>query len=169
MSNPVSLPLLAQLYRCMVRIRAFENAAETLSQGGVSAYNKTADGSGVVTFNRASTTSYEIGLPFNVTVKTMPVEPRLQSGVRTSFKKRIVEVNAILNETQHMLVNGNLVPIRAFNTLVLDTPVIPFTGIKQVGGILGWSETAQITVTQTLPLKLNLLGLEYKVNLYGGT
>lgn len=48
MSNPVSLPLLAQLYRCMVRIRAFENAAETLSQGGVSAYNKTADGSAKV-------------------------------------------------------------------------------------------------------------------------
>ena len=127
------------------------------------------NGSGVVTFDRASTTSYEVGLPFTVTVKTMPVEPRLQSGVRVSFKKRIVEVNAILYETQHMLVNGNLVPIRAFNTLVLDTPVIPFTGIKQVGGILGWSETAQITVSQTLPLKMTLLGLEYKVGLYGGT
>jgi len=124
---------------------------------------------GVVTFDRPSVTDYEVGLPFGVTVKTMPVEPRLQSGVRVSFKKRIVEVNAILYETQHMVVNGNLVPIRAFNTLVLDAPVIPFTGIKQVGGILGWSETAQITVTQTLPLKLTLLGLEYKVNLYGGT
>jgi hypothetical protein len=124
---------------------------------------------GVVTFDRPSVTNYEVGLPFGVTVKTMPVEPRLQSGVRVSFKKRIVEVNAILYETQHMVVNGNLVPIRAFNTLVLDAPVIPFTGIKQVGGILGWSETAQITVTQTLPLKLTLLGLEYKVNLYGGT
>lgn len=124
---------------------------------------------GVVTFDRPSVTDYEVGLPFGVTVKTMPVEPRLQSGVRVSFKKRIVEVNAILYETQHMVVNGNLVPIRAFNTLVLDAPVIPFTGIKQVGGILGWSETAQITVTQTLPLKMTLLGLEYKVNLYGGT
>lgn len=124
---------------------------------------------GVVTFDRPSVTNYEVGLPFGVTVKTMPVEPRLQSGVRVSFKKRIVEVNAILYETQHMVVNGNLVPIRAFNTLVLDAPVIPFTGIKQVGGILGWSETAQITVTQTLPLKMTLLGLEYKVNLYGGT
>ena len=32
----------------MARIRAFENAAEILSQGGVSAYNKTADGSAKV-------------------------------------------------------------------------------------------------------------------------
>jgi len=48
LSKPPDLPLLAQLYHCMARIRAFENAAETLSQGGVSAYNKTADGSAKV-------------------------------------------------------------------------------------------------------------------------
>jgi acetoin:2,6-dichlorophenolindophenol oxidoreductase subunit alpha len=36
------------LYRTMVRIRAFENAAETASQGGVSAYGKSADGSAKV-------------------------------------------------------------------------------------------------------------------------
>lgn len=35
----------ADLYRTMVRIRAFENAAEMASQGGVSAYGKAADGS----------------------------------------------------------------------------------------------------------------------------
>jgi pyruvate dehydrogenase E1 component alpha subunit len=34
----------ADLYRAMVRIRAFENAAEVASQGGVSAYGKAADG-----------------------------------------------------------------------------------------------------------------------------
>ena len=35
---------LLALYRCMVRIRAFENAAEAASQGGVSAYGEAADG-----------------------------------------------------------------------------------------------------------------------------
>jgi TPP-dependent pyruvate/acetoin dehydrogenase alpha subunit len=35
---------LAVLFRTMVRIRAFENAAEIASQGGVSAYGKAADG-----------------------------------------------------------------------------------------------------------------------------
>ncbi|RYX96455.1 MAG: thiamine pyrophosphate-dependent dehydrogenase E1 component subunit alpha [Comamonadaceae bacterium] len=39
---------LAGLYRAMVRIRAFENAAEAASQGGVSAYGKAADGSAKV-------------------------------------------------------------------------------------------------------------------------
>ncbi len=38
------LQRITQLYRTMVRIRAFENAAEQASQGGVSAYGKTADG-----------------------------------------------------------------------------------------------------------------------------
>ncbi len=39
---------LLALYRCMVRIRAFENAAEAASQGGVSAYGKAADGTAAV-------------------------------------------------------------------------------------------------------------------------
>ena len=39
---------LADLYRTMVRIRAFENAAEVASQGGVSAYGNAADGSAKV-------------------------------------------------------------------------------------------------------------------------
>ncbi len=39
---------LLALYRTMVRIRAFENAAEEASQGGVSAYGKSADGSAKV-------------------------------------------------------------------------------------------------------------------------
>jgi acetoin:2,6-dichlorophenolindophenol oxidoreductase subunit alpha len=39
---------MSDLYRTMVRIRAFENAAEIASQGGVSAYGKAADGSAKV-------------------------------------------------------------------------------------------------------------------------
>ncbi len=144
-------------------------ALNVITDGAVQS-NETVSSGGAVTFDRPSTTSYEVGLPYSVTVKTMPVEPRLQSGVRTAFKKRILETNAILYETQHLLVNGNLVPIRTFDTVgTLDEPVIPFTGLKQVNGILGWSETAQITVTQNLPLKMTLLGMEYKVSVYAGT
>lgn len=42
------IPRVADLYRTMVRIRAFENAAEAASQGGVSAYGKAADGTAQV-------------------------------------------------------------------------------------------------------------------------
>lgn len=125
---------------------------------------------GAVTFDRSSTTSYEVGLPFTVTIKTLPVEPRLATGVRTGFVKRIIEVNALLYETQHLRINGNLVPIRSFDTIgTLDEAIQPFTGTKKVGGILGYDQDAQITITQDDPLKLTLLGLEYKLSLYGGT
>ncbi len=47
--NPLTSGAAAQaLYRVMVRIRAFENAAETASQGGVSAYGQQAAGAAKV-------------------------------------------------------------------------------------------------------------------------
>ncbi len=53
-------------------------------------------GGGSITMDRASTTSYEVGLPFTVTIKTLPIEPRMSVGVRIGFVKRIIEVNALL-------------------------------------------------------------------------
>lgn len=127
-------------------------------------------GGGSITMDRASTTSYEVGLPFTVTIKTLPIEPRMSVGVRIGFVKRIIEVNALLYQTQHLLVNDNLVPIRSFDTVgILDEAIPEFTGTKTVGGISGYSDDAQITISQNLPLKLTLLGLDYKLSVYGGT
>lgn len=126
--------------------------------------------SGAVTFDRASTTSYEVGLGFNVVIKTLPFEPRMSVGVRTGFKKRILEVNAILYETQHLIINDVLVPIRTLDAAgTLDASTIEFTGTKVINGLLGYTKDAQITVSQNLPLKLTLLGLEFKMSVYGGT
>lgn len=144
-------------------------ALEVICDGSVLS-DETVSAGGAVTFDRSSTTSYEVGLPFTVTIKTLPVEPRLAAGVRTGFVKRIIEVNALLYETQHLRINGNLVPIRAFDTIgTLDSAIQPFTGTKKVGGILGYDQDAQITITQDDPLKMTLLGLEYKLSLYGGS
>ena len=125
---------------------------------------------GALTFEHPSTTSYEVGLNFDVVIKTLPIEPKLNVGVRTSFKKRILEVNAILYETQHLIINDVLVPIRTLDTpYTLDNPTVAYTGIKTVNGLLGYVIDAQITVRQNLPLKLTLLGLDYKLSVYGGT
>ena len=48
MDIPKDISTLTRLYRTMVRIRAFEDAAEAASQGGVSAYGKAADGTAKV-------------------------------------------------------------------------------------------------------------------------
>ena len=126
--------------------------------------------SGAVTFNRPSTTSFEVGLPISVLIRTLPLEPRLSVGPRVGFKKRIVEINALLYETQNIIINNNLVPIRTLDTpLVLDEPVPEFTGTKVLNGVLGYTQDAQITVSQDQPLKLTLLGLEYKMATSGGS
>jgi hypothetical protein len=125
--------------------------------------------SGAVTFDRESVTSYEVGLPFTVYAKTMPIEIRLQTGSRIAFKKRVVEINAIVDNTQHLELNNNPVPFRSFDNPLLDDPVPTFTGVKRVNGVLGYNRDQAIEIRQTLPLKMNLLGIEYKVAVSGGT
>ena len=136
---------------------------------GVPQGNETVSGGGSVTFDRASTTSYEVGLPFTVYAKTMPSEIKLQTGTRIGFKKRIVEINALVDNTQHLALNQNPVPFRTFDNLLLDLPEPTFTGSKRVNGVLGYSREASIEISQSLPLKMTLLGLEYKIAVSGGT
>lgn len=126
--------------------------------------------SGSITFDRASTSSYEVGLPFDVEVTTMPVDKDIGTGTRLAFKKRIVEINAVVDSTQHLSLNGVLVPIRAFDTAgTLDSPTSEYTGIKTLHGKLGYTRDAKVSVTQEYPLKMTLLGLEYKVSTSGGS
>lgn len=128
--------------------------------------NQTADSA--VTFVNTPTTSCEVGLPIDVEIKTMPIEVATQTGTRIGFKKRIVEVNALIFETQNIVINNNLVPIRTLGAGALGSPVPEFTGTKTLHGILGYNNDGQITVTQSAPLKLTLLGLEYKISVYPG-
>lgn len=131
--------------------------------------NETVSGAGAVTFDRESVTSYEVGLPITVYVKTMPAEVKLQTGSRVSFKKRIVEISAVLNETQNLIINEQPVAFRLFDNPLLDDPIPEFTGIKRVNGVLGYSREQSIEVEQDLPVKMNLLGLDYRVAVFSGT
>ena len=144
-------------------------SVNVIADGSVLA-NETVSGGGAITFDRPSTTSFEVGLPFAINVKTLPIEPRMSVGTRIGFRKRIVEINAILYKTQDIKINSIPVPIRTLDTVnILDNAVPEFTGTKVLNGILGYTQDAQITVTQDAPLKLTLLGLEYKLSVYGGT
>jgi len=138
-----------------------------LEDGAVQA-NQTVPAGGTVTLPRATASSYEIGLPIAVEARTMPVDLKLQTGTRLGFKKRIVEVNALVANTQHMKINGTQIPFRAFGD-ILDEPVAEYTGTKTLNGILGYSQEAKITISQDIPLKMTLLGMEYKVATHQGT
>ena len=136
---------------------------------GVPQSNETVSSGGAVTFDRESIASYEVGLPITVYVKTMPVEIKLQTGSRVSFKKRIVEISAVLEETQNLVINNQPVAFRLLDNPLLDDPEPIFTGIKRVNGVLGYSREQAIEVSQNLPLKMNLLGLDYRVAVHSGT
>ena len=145
-------------------------ATETVNilEDGTVQANQVVPAGGTVTLPRATVSSYEIGLPITVEARTMPVDLKLQTGTRLGFKKRIVEVNALVADTQHMRINGTLIPFRAFGA-ILDEPVAEFTGTKTLHGILGYSQEAKITISQDIPLKMTLLGMEYKVATHQGT
>jgi len=117
-----------------------------------------------VTFDKAATSSYEVGLGFTVSVKTMPTEPVLSSGSVQGVRKRIVQVDAIVNQTKDLVINGKQISFRNFGVGVLDQPIEAFTGVKTAHGILGYSATGQITLTQNVPLPMTVLGLEYKLS-----
>jgi hypothetical protein len=140
---------------------------ETILDGAVMA-EQAVPGGGTVTFPRSSATSYEVGLPIDVRAVTMPVDIKLQTGTRIGFKKRIVEVNALVSKTQHMKINSIQIPFREFGD-ILDEPVAEYTGTKTVHGLLGYTQDAKITIEQDVPLKMTLLGLEYKVSTHQGT
>lgn len=136
---------------------------------GVPQGNETVSGGGSVTFDRAAATSYEVGLPFTVYAKTMPIELNLQTGTRLGFKKRIVQVNAVLDDSQHLNINNQPVPFQNFDNPLLDIAIPEFTGIKRLDGVRGYSKEQAIEISQTLPLKMTLLGLECKVAVHQGT
>ena len=122
-------------------------------------------GASTITFATTTASSFEVGLDYTITVKTLPIEPGIQGYASLKgFKKRVLEVNAFLNETQNLTINSNTIPIRTLGTDNLDVGIPSFTGTKTLHGILGYSLTGQIEIGQSAPLKLHLLGMDYKVS-----
>lgn len=120
--------------------------------------------SGAITFDIAAEESYSIGINFTPTAVTLPVEPRLPSGNIRGFKKRILEINSEHFESQAVTINGEQVAFRRFGEDVLDIAVQPFTGVKRSGPLLGFVNEGKITLSQSVPLKMNVLALDYKVS-----
>ena len=130
-----------------------------------------------ITTDRVATTFMEIGLEYPTftdslagatkstpLVRTMPVETRLPSGPITGNKKRIVKANVILDNTQNISINNVDVPMVQLGSDVLDKGVVKFTGTKSLGPFLGYDFKGQIEITQSQPMFMTLLNLDYRVS-----
>jgi hypothetical protein len=151
-------------------VTATNLAAKTVKviADGVMLSDETASSGGLITFDRASASSFVVGTDYTVTIATMPIEPRIQTGNLRGYKKRIIEVEAEFYQTQNASIGGVEIPFRTFDTNVLDAPVAEFTGLKRVGPLLGYDYEGSVTVTQTAPLKMTLLFLDYRVSVPTG-
>lgn len=141
--------------------------------------------SGSVTFARASTTEYQVGLPWpdvkaledahqltyhgfvttfadgesQVWVRLFPAPGQIGDGPLHNRRRRHPEILLDLFRTSECKVEGNRVPFRQFGGSLLDQAVPKFTGAKRVVGVLGWSRTEGIEVTQTEHQPFNLLAV----------
>jgi hypothetical protein len=121
-----------------------------------------------------SGTSIQAGLNFpivdtttggRVYVESMPIDLETKdSGTTVGQKKRLSEVTVMLYETSHIEVNRNDVAIRRIGIDLLDSPVPKRTENLSIKGILGWDDEINVSVAQTLPLPMTLLGMAYKVS-----
>ena len=121
--------------------------------------------SGAITLSRTAT-NIEVGLNFDVTIKTMPASVTTDTGPVSVKKRRISRVSAQLYESSGLKVNGKAVPNKNLGSNILGQAPESFTGIKTLP-VLGYSKTAQVTVTQTDPLPLTLLGLTVELQVTG--
>ena len=119
--------------------------------------------SGNVTMNGVPSVYAEVGLPYTPVVTTQPFEPRLPSGSSQNIRRRILEVTPLLDRTQNLTIQSKEVPLQ---TLPLSgTGSVPtFTGSKKQQGFLGYSRDAQITISQSQPVFMTVLALDFKVS-----
>ena len=120
--------------------------------------------SGAVTTIAQPVNYMEAGLDFDVEVKTMPFEPKLASGSVQSQKRRILEISPMLFKSQNVSINNFDIPLDTF-PFSGSGGVPTFTGTKKTMGFRGYTRDAQITITQTQPVFLTVLSLNFKVSI----
>mgnify|MGYP003650794025 CR=1 FL=1 len=115
---------------------------------------------GVITLSESGTV-VEAGIDFTTTIKTMPINMDFQDGPTLTRKKRIVKVVPNVYQSLGISINGERLIDRNFG-LSLDSAPTPYTGLKEMY-LLGWTELAQVTITQTDPTPMTILGLAIEV------
>jgi hypothetical protein len=123
--------------------------------------------SGVITLAIADFNLIEVGRNFDSTIKTMPANVNMPTGTNATKKKKISRVSLQLYESLGGEINNKKIPyVRLGQQNLANNPPAPFTGIKTLP-LLGYTKTAQVTVTQTDPLDFTLLGLTIELQVTG--
>jgi hypothetical protein len=99
----------------------------------------------------------EVGLGYTSKLVTMKIEAGANAGTAQNRPKRFNEIAVRLHETVGVTINGDQIPFRSSSTPVGQN-IPEFTGDKKVTN-LGWDTDGQVTIEQTQPLPMTVLGI----------
>jgi len=120
--------------------------------------------SGQITLDRTpSAETLEVGLDFNPKITTMPVSDGFQDGPTLNREKRIVRCTINRYQSLGILVNGEVIPDRQLDVDTFDDVPDPSDEVTEIY-LNGWSQTAQLTITQVDPVPMTILGLDLEVS-----
>lgn len=122
----------------------------------------TVNGSNQITLNDA-VSNITVGFNYDVEVETLPIHVQLPQGTYTGRPKRISRVILGLNSTLSVSVKSNRLIIRQ----VTDDFSIQPTAVtgKREFFLLGFNRDATVSITQSEPLPVRLLGLAMEVSI----
>jgi hypothetical protein len=120
----------------------------------------TVNGSSLLTLDD-SYSSITIGYDYTTEIKTLPVNVMLANGSMIGLPKRINRVFLGLDTTLGVSVQGNSLILRGV-TDDFSLGISAFTGIQPFY-LLGYNREPQVTVTQSEPLAMRVLGMNMEV------
>lgn len=146
-----------------------EHALDGIPQGPIEAA-----GDGLVQFTRPAMTNWQAGLRFkpadpdypNLTwlVKTLPIELQARDGDVMGRKRRVVQINVRLHETTALTINGTDLSFQDFGPDILNQGIKPFTGIREMRGLLGWDSAGSVVIGGNKPMRSEVLALNFGVS-----
>jgi len=103
----------------------------------------------------------DIGMDYDITVETLPQDVRLSDGVLTGKPRKIGKAILELSTTYNVTINSNQV-------LIGSNPNDDTTGLQSLTGkksvhVLGYEVDPTLTVSQTAPLPMRVLGITSEV------
>lgn len=113
---------------------------------------------------------YEVGLPFDVSVR--PMAPNTNAGTRAGFnvmrEKKIVRMNIRMHESAVVYVDGNPVPIRVLGPETvnsLNSNIVPVSGIiEDNNGGNGWGIDVSPVISSPDSMPFHIQAIEYEVS-----
>ena len=122
---------------------------------------------GEIGLERPAQSEVQVGLPFEVVLRTMPAEPAPKGGLPAiAGLARIPRVTVRVHESAPFLLNGRQITMRRFADAPaspLDAPPPVLSGDFRLSGFTGWQRRAQIELRQAEPQPLAVLALAYDI------